>query len=76
VHVLPPLIEREDIVLKSDHVADLERQQKFAEDEITRVVACCPGDDLMVGDLKRRLLHLRRELDRLYHAAAAPRYLH
>jgi hypothetical protein len=39
-------------------------------------VACCPGDDLMVGDLKRRLLHLRRELDRLYHAAAAPRYLH
>ena len=76
MHVLPPLIEREDIVLKSDHVADLERQQKFAEDEITRVVACCPGDDLMVGDLKRRLLHLRRELDRLYHAAAAPRYQH
>ena len=63
-------------MLKSDHVADLERQQKFAEDEITRVVACCPGDDLMVRDLKRRLLHLRRELDRLYHAAAARRYLH
>jgi len=63
-------------VVKSDHVADLERRQKFLEDEITRVVPYCPGDDLMVGDLERRLLHLRRELDRLYHAAAARRYLH
>ena len=63
-------------MLKSDHVADLERQQKFVEDEITRVVPYCPGDDLMVGDLERRLLHLRRELDRLYQAAAARRYLH
>ena len=63
-------------MVKSDHVVDLERQQKFAEDEIARVVAYCPSDDLMVGDLKRRLLHLRRELDRLYHAAAARRYLH
>jgi len=63
-------------VVKSDHVVDLERRQKFVEDEITRVVPCRPDDDLMVGDLKRRLLHLRRELDRLYYAAAARRYLH
>ena len=63
-------------MVKSDDVVDLERRQKFVEDEITRVVPCCPGDDLMVRDLKRRLLHLRRELDRLYHAAAARRYLH
>ena len=61
---------------KLDHVADLERRQKFLEDEITRVMPCCPGDDLMIGDLKRRLLHLKHELDRLFNAAVARRYLH
>jgi hypothetical protein len=66
----------EDIVVKEDHVADLERRQKFLEDEITKVVPCCPGDDLMIGDLKRRLLHLKHELDRLHHAAVTRRYLH
>jgi hypothetical protein len=66
----------EDIVVKSDQVTDLERRQNFLEDEITRVVPCCSGDDLMIGDLKQRLLRLRHELDRLHDAAVARRYLH
>ena len=63
-------------MVKSDQITDLERRQNFLEDEITRVLPCCPGDDLMIGDLKQRLLHLRHELDRLHDAAVARRYLH
>lgn len=49
---------------KPDRVYDLERRQKCLEDEITKALSCYPSDDPMTGDLKRRLLHLRHELDR------------
>jgi hypothetical protein len=72
----PPLTKLEDIVAKPDHLADLERRQKFLEDEISSATPYYPGDDLMIGDLKRRLLHLRNELDRLYHVGAVRQCLH
>ena len=45
---------------KPDRVYDLERRQKCLEDEITKALSCYPSDDPMIGDLKRRLLHLRQ----------------
>jgi hypothetical protein len=66
----------EATVAKPDYLADLERRQRFLEDEINRAMPYCPGDDLMIGDLKQRLLHLTHELDRLNHASAARHYLH
>jgi hypothetical protein len=37
-------------------------------------LSCYPDDDPMIGDLKGRLLHLQRELDR--YRATRNRYLH
>ena len=59
---------------KSDNVAVLERRQKFLEDEISKAVPSCSGDDLMIGDLKRRWLYLTHELDRLRHVGAVRHY--
>jgi hypothetical protein len=70
------LTKLEELLAKPDYLSDLERRQKFLEDEISRAVPYCPGDELMIGDLKRRLLHLTHELDRFYHAGAARQYLH
>jgi hypothetical protein len=71
-----PLTKLEEILAKSDYLSDLERRQKFLEDEVSRSMPYFPGDDLMIGDLKRRLLHLRHELDRLYHANTVRQCLH
>ncbi len=61
---------------KPDYLADLERRQKFLEDELSRALPYCPGDDLMIGDLKRRMLFLMHELDQLHHAGAGRQYQH
>ena len=61
---------------KPDYLADLERRQKSLEDEISRTVPSCARDDLMIGDLKRRWLYLRHELDRIRHLGAVRQYLH
>jgi hypothetical protein len=61
---------------KPDCLCDLERRQNFLEEEISTAKPICPGDDLMISDLKRRLLYLRHELDQLHHAGAARQYLH
>ena len=70
------LTKLEELLAKPDYLSDLERRQKFLEDEISRTTPYCPDDDLMIGDLKRRLLHLRHELGRLYHAGAVRQCLH
>jgi hypothetical protein len=63
-------------VPKPDHIADLERRQKTLEDEIAKALRHCSTDDLMFVDLKRRILHLRAELEKFRHKAVADRRLH
>jgi len=53
------------IVLKADHIVDLERRQKALEKESAEALTHTSPDDLMIIDLKRRMLHLRDELGRL-----------
>jgi hypothetical protein len=61
---------------KPDHIFDLERRQHILEEEIARALSHCSPDDLMVADLKRRMLHLRDELERFCNKAIADRRLH
>ena len=63
-------------VPKPDHIFDLERRQQMLEEEIARALAHCSADDPMVGDLKRRILHLREEIGRFCNKAIADRRLH
>ena len=46
------------------------------EEEIARAMSHCSADDPMVGDLKRRMLHLKEELERFCNKAIADRRLH
>jgi hypothetical protein len=63
-------------VPKLDHIFDLERRQQVLEKEIARAMSQCSSDDPMVGDLKRRMLHLKEELERFCNKAIADRRLH
>jgi len=63
-------------VAKPDHIFDLERRQQVLEEEIARVLAHCSTDNPMVSDLKRRMLHLKEELERLCNMAIADRRVH
>ena len=47
------------------HLADLKRRHKDLEDEIADALRHHSNDDLMIGDLKRRKLHLKEEIERL-----------
>ena len=47
------------------HLATLKRRHKAIEDEIADAVRHRSTDDLMIGDLKRRKLHLKEEIERL-----------
>jgi hypothetical protein len=49
---------------KPDHILELERRQQILEEEITRALSYCSPDDPMVADIKRRMLHLKEELER------------
>lgn len=49
-------------MLKRGHIADLERRHQALKDEIAKALICTSPDDLMIVDLKQRLLHLRDEL--------------
>jgi hypothetical protein len=60
---------------KPDHIFDLERRQKVLEKEINRALSHCSPDDPMVGDLKRRMLHLKEELERFCNKAIGDRRL-
>ena len=64
------------LVSKPDHIADLERRQKALEDEVANASLHCSTDDPMILDLKRRILHLRDELETFRHKAIADRRLH
>ena len=61
------------LVSKPDHIFDLERRQQVLEEEIDRALLHRSPDDSMVGDLKRRILHLKQELKRFYNKAIADR---
>ena len=47
------------------HLADLKRRHKELENEIADALRHRSNDDLMIGDLKRRKLHLKEEIERL-----------
>ncbi|MGB9044078.1 MAG: DUF465 domain-containing protein [Pseudolabrys sp.] len=47
------------------HLATLKRRHKAIEDEIADALRHRSTDDLMIGDLKRRKLHLKEEIERL-----------
>jgi len=65
-----------EIVRKPDHIFDLKRRQQVLEEEIARALSHCTADDPMVGDLKRRMLHLKEQIDWFYNKAIADRRLH
>lgn len=47
------------------HLATLKRRHKAIEDEIADALRHRSTDDLMIGDLKRRKLHLKEEIERI-----------
>jgi hypothetical protein len=61
---------------KPDHIFALERRQIVLEEEIERALSHYSPDDPMVADLKRRMLHLKEELERFCNKAIADRRLH
>ena len=61
---------------KPDLIANLERRQKALENEIAKALLHCSADDPMIHDLKRRILHLRDELEKFRHKAFAKGRLH
>jgi hypothetical protein len=63
-------------VRKPDHIFDLKRRQQVLEEEIARALSHCTADDPMVGDLKRRMLHLKEQIDWFCNKAIADRRLH
>ncbi len=46
------------------HLSELKRRHKALEDEIADALRHYSTDDLMIGDLKRRKLHLKEEIER------------
>jgi hypothetical protein len=63
-------------VPKPDYIFDLERRQQVLEEEIARAISYCSPDDPMVTDLKRRMLHLRDEIERFCNKVIADRRVH
>ena len=54
------------MTIKAD-LAELERQHKALEDEITDALAHSSTDDLKIAELKRRKLKLKDEIERVRH---------
>jgi hypothetical protein len=63
-------------VSKPDHIFDLERRQQVLEEEIACALLHYSPDDPMVADIKRRMLHLKEELERYCNKAIADKRLH
>ena len=61
---------------KPDHIFDLERRQLVLEEEISRALSHYSPDDPMVADLKRRVLHLKGELEQFCNKAITDKRLH
>jgi hypothetical protein len=60
---------------KPDYIFDLERRQQVLEKEVARALLHYSPDDLMVADIKRRILHLKEEIERFCNRAIADRRL-
>ena len=56
------------IMPKPDHIADLERRQRALEHEIEEALLHCSAEDLMIVDLRQRMLHIRDEIEQLHDA--------
>ena len=61
---------------KPDHIFDLERRQQVLEEEIARALLHYSPDDPMVADIKRRMMHLKGEIETFCNKAIADRRLH
>ena len=61
---------------RPEHITHLERRQKALEKETAEALTRASSDDLMIADLKRRILHLRDELERLRRQAVKDGRLH
>ena len=61
---------------KPYHIGDLERRQRALEEELSKALLQYSIDDLMIADLKRRIFHLRDEINRFRHEATGNRHLH
>ena len=70
------ITKTQNIVPKPDHIFDLERRQQVFEEEIARALSNCSPDDPMVSDIKRRMLHLKEELERFCNMTIADKRLH
>jgi len=55
---------------KPDYVSNLERRQRALEEELAKALLRYSADDLLIADLKRRMFHLRDEINRFRHEAA------
>jgi hypothetical protein len=53
------------------HLAELELRHKALESELAEAMQHLSTDDLKITELKRRKLHLKDEIERLRHEAAA-----
>jgi len=51
------------------HLVELKRRHKALEDEIVDALKHRSTDDLMIGELKRRKLYLKEEIERLARSA-------
>jgi hypothetical protein len=70
------IVESQTNMPKPDHIFDLERRQQVLEEEIARALLHYSPDDPMVADIKRRILHLREEIEHFCNKAIADRRLH
>jgi hypothetical protein len=50
-----------------EHLAELARQHKALEQEITEALGHSSTDDLKIAELKRRKLKLKDEIERVRH---------
>jgi hypothetical protein len=58
------------------HIGDLEQRQRALEEELSKALLQYSIDDLMIADLKRRIFHLRDEINRFRYEAARNGVLH
>jgi hypothetical protein len=61
---------------KPYHIGDLEWRQRALEEELSKALLQYSADDLMIADLKRRIFHLRDEINRFRQEAARSGILH
>ena len=58
------------------HIGDLERRQRALEEELSKALLQYSTNDLTIADLKRRIFHLRDEINRFRHEAVGNGILH